>query len=999
MMSSDKKMQEEGSNFPLPKVVKQQSEASARPVVKQQTTLSVGSFSSKFGAGKTSRVVPEPTQHLNSDNSNFQNGGVLPTQHLSSADTVSVITPVSFMTPVPGKEKLEFQSDFSVHIDSGTDREPSNVSNLNSNNRSSVPSSAHSKLFSGPNWFSAGDKQASLFSSDKQNSSRDANKSVDKNNPSSLDSSKSGIESKQNDGSEEKKQKLFAPDANLDVPTLSEEAAAQSEMPQSELPQSETVQMETQNSTMNKKKLKSQESTLLKVNNVSQQSRLSNGQEASGAVSPTNLFGWISPTPSLGQQPSQQSSGSESGQPSSVSGQRSGQRGVRGQNRHDSKKTTTELPIPSTISKISFTGSLRESKRTSTAPTTNLFTGSLRESKRASTAPTTKITGSLRESNFKSNTGISSGQTGQKISVVPSESNLRSIAGASSRGQKVSIAGASSIPERATSGLSKFSERVLPDRVTSGLSRFSEGVRVATATVTTAVSGKKTAGSVTRDSEGRPLRSASMKKTAQSLVFQKLDSHGNPITSYESLHETESQLTLHLRYLGFSFICALPLFFAISSACATVVPGYTPCNFGEENCDFEYGLNTFVYTALVCPFVYVACPCFWDHEKFMDPSLLPLKFFLVRLTIPWMSFQLLIQYITKNDWEYAGYYLVGLRLSSAVMFFPYLEAMRFYLGYDDWYDPRKSLSFPNHPTWKERLPPLYGLIFIIIPATFWTSYAATDAAFIATGEAGELLQDWRMAIFFVCKRISYLLVCVCVSFFEEPPMVAGRIRQLIPWTLHICLGLATPIIAMNAKDWWALGQFVFFDCLAFALRVFGFSDLLDENFIIKKVKLVLRFQKMPIISGMNLQELRGWELICESVSMQIIYFALFMFYIFSHVFLNAGSFAGDSDCPARDYHVVYRFWFPYSHSLPGLVILLVVDYVQDVTVRHYVVRKTGCSFSLMMGQPVLSYTTHVSMLCVGVVGFFAHLVSQCAYFFEKEKLGVFKTDDPLDCAY
>lgn len=568
-----------------------------------------------------------------------------------------------------------------------------------------------------------------------------------------------------------------------------------------------------------------------------------------------------------------------------------------------------------------------------------------------------------QQSNSTNITGVS-GQTG----------NSKSTAGAS-RGKKVSV----------TSGMSIFQSKKI--RAAAALFEGVVGVNLGAA-------------NQTDESYSPPALSASKKKTAQSLVFQELDEYGNPIGKSDSLVESESQLTLHLRYVGFSFICAFPLFFAISSACWFVIPGYTPCNLGEENCNLEYGLNTFVYTALVCPFVYVACPCLWDHEKFME--WFPLKYFLIRLTIPWTIFQLLIQYITKNDWQYASFYLICLRLVSSLFFFPYLEAMRFYLGYDeDWWDIRKCLSFPNHPTWRERLPPFYGLVFLVIPAVFWCSYAATDAAFIATGEWGTTLQDWRTPIFFFCKRITYLMVCVSVSFFKEPPLVAGRIRQLIPWTLHVCLGLATPIVAMNAKDWWALAEFIGFDCIALSLRVFAFSDFADENFIVKGVKKVLRFQKMPVISGMNIQELRGWELICESVAMQIIYLSLFMFYVFAHLFLNTGSGGplGDSDCPARDYHVVYRFWFPHSHSLPGLVILLIVDLIQDVTVRHYVVSKTGCSFSLMMGQPVLSYMTNVSMLCVGVAGFIANLISQVAYFFEKEQLGVFKTADPLDCAY
>jgi len=547
--------------------------------------------------------------------------------------------------------------------------------------------------------------------------------------------------------------------------------------------------------------------------------------------------------------------------------------------------------------------------------------------------------------------------------------------------------------------------------------------------------------------------SASKKKTKQSLHFMQLDDEGNAIvTSRESNGQnngqnmtnssdgtnsiTESlsslkseilhdQLTLHLRYLGFSLICALPVFFAICSATFFVAPGYEPCNLGKESCDLEYGLNTILYTLFVCSFLYVGVPCLWDHEKFMGQEIsesetehlsgifpwkacpFPLKYAAVRFLFPWMIFQLAIQSMTGNDWKLASIYLILVRLSSSALFIPWCETVRFHLGYSDWYHPLRMFSFPLHPTWKERVDVFYGLVFIMLAALAWPAYACLDAAYIATGEWGSGLQRFRAPIFFVFKRVVYLTACFAVRFFKEPVLVAGRIRQLIPWSLHILLGIVTPMFAMNASSWMALFEFIVFDCLALLLRFFAFSEIGDGIYVVKRIKDVLRFQKMSTVSEMKLRELRGWELIVESVAMQIIYLALLMFYVFAHVFLNhhddqqthgngahgnGESHAGTKNYTNSSYNVVYRFWFPYEHSFPGLLILLAVDLMQDLAVRHYVVKETGCSFNFLMGQPVFSYMTKVSMLCVGSGSFTASLVSQFAYVFEKEGLGVFKPD-------
>lgn len=92
-------------------------------------------------------------------------------------------------------------------------------------------------------------------------------------------------------------------------------------------------------------------------------------------------------------------------------------------------------------------------------------------------------------------------------------------------------------------------------------------------------------------------------------------------------------------------------------------------------------------------------------------------------------------------------------------------------------------------------------------------------------------------------------------------------------------------------------------------------------------------------------------------------------------------------------HIMTRFWYPYEHSVYGLLILWVTDFLQDLFLVDYIYKATGCSYSYFLGRPVFSYVNKTLIINAFVLGWAVLEFSRLAYIFDHFELGEFKPKD------
>jgi len=214
-----------------------------------------------------------------------------------------------------------------------------------------------------------------------------------------------------------------------------------------------------------------------------------------------------------------------------------------------------------------------------------------------------------------------------------------------------------------------------------------------------------------------------------------------------------------------------------------------------------------------------------------------------------------------------------------------------------------SVSTENNDAQKDRSQkrlPLMScfLNLMILMCIMPVGSAALDVGWVARGEFGETWQLLRPVIFFIIKRAFYLLFSLMINKLTELASPsnkpereienAGYLRQYSPWWQYMCFALGTGLAVCNSTDWRSWGMFVAADFFAFGLRVFAFSKWGEGNEWVDWYRASLLLGKPVAVGKMDPQELHGWDMILQGITVQVVYTAYLL--VYGSYWLVHGSF-------------------------------------------------------------------------------------------------------------
>jgi len=231
---------------------------------------------------------------------------------------------------------------------------------------------------------------------------------------------------------------------------------------------------------------------------------------------------------------------------------------------------------------------------------------------------------------------------------------------------------------------------------------------------------------------------------------------------------------------------------------------------------------------------------------------------------------------------------------------------------------------------------------------------------MASGEFGPIVQSLRPIIFFVVKKLIYMVFCLGVNQWHFDAAKgdgvgqvqrASYMRQYCVWWFHIQSAICIVLAAMNSKEWLDVFQFWLVYLLSFSRRIVAFSRwrsgkyvCLDSFLDRYRQRYLYGKTKLTVVGSMNLREFRGYEICVMGLTVQIVYTAFILFYPFAMLVLGKDA-------------TVSRMVYPYEHSFHAMLILAFADFIQDRLIFTWIKKETGCSYSYFFGQPVFSWIT------------------------------------------